>query len=163
MPFHKHVVAFQVAPMIKNLPANSGVVRDMGSIPGSGISPWVGNGNPLQYSGLENPMDGGACSPCVCKESDRTEQLHFHFQIPSDVGKDIHNWVQKMGQHIVTFLLLFPVPTCCLFPCIFVLTKSFFWCGPFIPTPHIHLSKCFFFSPNFCLKCHLQTQFPGLP
>ena len=59
MPFHKHVVAFQVAPMIKNLPANSGVVRDMGSIPGSGISPRVGNGNPLQYSGLENPMDRG--------------------------------------------------------------------------------------------------------
>ena len=30
-----------------------------GSIPGSGRSPGEGNGNPLQYSGLENPMDGG--------------------------------------------------------------------------------------------------------
>ena len=34
--------------------------RDAGSIPGSGRSPWEGNGNPLQYSCLENPMDRGA-------------------------------------------------------------------------------------------------------
>ena len=34
--------------------------RDLGSIPGSGRSPGEGNGNPLQYSCLENPMDGGA-------------------------------------------------------------------------------------------------------
>ena len=40
-----------------NLPANAG---DVGSIPGSGRSPGEGNGNPLQYSCLENPMDGGA-------------------------------------------------------------------------------------------------------
>ena len=33
---------------------------DLGSIPGSGRSPGEGNGNPLQYSSLENPMDGGA-------------------------------------------------------------------------------------------------------
>ena len=32
---------------------------DLGSIPGSGRSPGEGNGNPLQYSYLENPMDGG--------------------------------------------------------------------------------------------------------
>ena len=36
-------------------------VGDPGSIPGSGISPGEGNGNPLQYSCLENPMDGGTC------------------------------------------------------------------------------------------------------
>ena len=35
-------------------------VGDLGSIPGSGRSPGEGNGNPLQYSYLENPMDGGA-------------------------------------------------------------------------------------------------------
>ena len=41
-----------------------------------------GNGNPLQYSCLENPMDRGAWlgyRPWGCKESDTTEQLHFHF------------------------------------------------------------------------------------
>ena len=35
-------------------------VGDLGSIPGSGRSPGEGNGNPLQYSCLENPKDGGA-------------------------------------------------------------------------------------------------------
>ena len=35
--------------------------RDLGSIPGSGTSPGEGNGNPFQYSFLENPMDRGAC------------------------------------------------------------------------------------------------------
>ena len=46
--------------MIKNLPANAGEVRDASSIPGLGRSPGEGNGNPLQYSCLENPMDRGA-------------------------------------------------------------------------------------------------------
>ena len=43
--------------MIKNPPANAGA---MGLIPGSGKSPGEGNGNPLQYSCLENSMDRGA-------------------------------------------------------------------------------------------------------
>ena len=47
--------------MVKNLPANIGDVRDVGSIPGSGRSPGGRHGNPLQYSCLENPMDRGAC------------------------------------------------------------------------------------------------------
>ena len=38
-----------------------------------------GDGTPLQYSCLENPMDGGGCSPWGHEESDTTEQLHFHF------------------------------------------------------------------------------------
>ena len=49
--------------MVKNPPANEGDARDVGLIPGSGRSPGVGNGNPLQYSCLENPVDSGAC--CV--------------------------------------------------------------------------------------------------
>ena len=55
---------------------------DRGSIPGSGRSPGEGNGTPLQYSCLENPMDRGAWWATVHggrKESDTTEQLHFHF------------------------------------------------------------------------------------
>ena len=46
--------------VIKNLPANAGDTEDVGSIPGLGRSPGGGNGNPLQYSCLGNPMDGGA-------------------------------------------------------------------------------------------------------
>ena len=45
----------------KNPPAKERDVGDMGSIPGSGSSPEEGNGNPLQYSCLENPMGRGAC------------------------------------------------------------------------------------------------------
>ena len=59
--------------MVKNLPVNA---EDEGSIPGSGISPGEGNGNPLQYSCLENPMDRGAWWATVhgvAKESDTTK------------------------------------------------------------------------------------------
>ena len=45
--------------MVKNTPANAGDARDVGWIPGSGKSPGVGNGNLLQLSCLENPMDRG--------------------------------------------------------------------------------------------------------
>ena len=41
--------------MVKNQPDNTGDIRDMDSIPGSGRSPGGGHGNPLQYSCLENP------------------------------------------------------------------------------------------------------------
>ena len=46
--------------MVENLPTNSGDVRDMGLIPGSGRSPGGDHGNPPQYSCLENPLDKGA-------------------------------------------------------------------------------------------------------
>ena len=51
---------FPGALMVKNPPANKGDIRDMGLIPGLGRSPRVGNGNTLQYSGLENSMHRGA-------------------------------------------------------------------------------------------------------
>ena len=51
--------------MVKNLPANVGDAGDVGSIPGLGRSPGEDNGNPLQYSCLENSMDRGAWRPAV--------------------------------------------------------------------------------------------------
>ena len=54
--------ASQVALVVENLLANvsAGEVRNVGSVPGLGRSHGEGNGNPLQYSFLENPMDRGA-------------------------------------------------------------------------------------------------------
>ena len=56
----------QVVLVVKNLLASAGDdVRDVGSVPGSGKSPGEGNGNPLQYSCLENPMDREAWQATV--------------------------------------------------------------------------------------------------
>ena len=67
---------------VKESACNAG---DPGSIPGLGRSSGEGNGNPLQYSCLENPMDGGAWNATVhggCKESDMTNftSLHMHLK-----------------------------------------------------------------------------------
>ena len=70
--------------MVKNPPANAG---DAGLIPGSGSSPESGNGNPLQRSCLENPMDRGAWRTPVygaTKESDTTSD-----QITAKTTKEI--------------------------------------------------------------------------
>ena len=62
-----------MAQMVKNLSANTG---DVGLIPGSGRSPGGGNGNPLQYSCLENPTDrGGLQSVGGHKELDRPKVI----------------------------------------------------------------------------------------
>ena len=66
-------MGFPGGSVVKNPPANAG---DMGLIPGWGRSPGAGNGNPLHYSYLENPMDGGILvgySPLGGKQSETTE------------------------------------------------------------------------------------------
>ena len=66
-------VGFPGGAAVKNLPANVG---DAGSLPGSGKSPGGGNGNPLQYSCLENSMGRSLEGYSLCrKESDTTERL----------------------------------------------------------------------------------------
>ena len=63
--------------MVKSPHATAGGARDTGSIPGSGRSPGVGNGTPLQYSCVENSMVKGAWQSTVhgvSKESDMTER-----------------------------------------------------------------------------------------
>ena len=59
---------------------------DLGLIPGLGRSPGEGNGSPLQYSCLENPMDGGACLAAVhgvAKSRTRLSDFTFTFMIAS--------------------------------------------------------------------------------
>ena len=65
---------------------------DLGSIPGSGRSPGEGNGNPLQYSCLENPMDKGAWQATV-HEVARVE--HNLATKPSPPSNDLRNTMNK--------------------------------------------------------------------
>ena len=75
------VWASQETPGVKNPPANAGDARDITSIPGSGRSPGVGSGNPLQYSCLENSMDQGAWQATVYGVTKcQTQQAHTHTQ-----------------------------------------------------------------------------------
>ena len=74
--------------MIKNLPAGAKDTGDTGLIPGSGRSPGVENGNPLQYSCLENSVDRGAQDH---KELDTVEQLSTY--IVHHTEEALLNWV----------------------------------------------------------------------
>ena len=70
-----------MALVVKNPPANAGDMKDLGSIPGSGRSPGGRNGNPLEYSCLENTMDRGAWRATVhrvAKSQTQLKQLSTH-------------------------------------------------------------------------------------
>ena len=79
------LMGFLGGPLVENPPTNAG---DLGSIPGSGSSPGEGNGSPLQYSCLGNPMDRGTwraqkilTEPRGCKRVRHdlvTKQQHQH-------------------------------------------------------------------------------------
>ena len=71
--------------MVKNPPANAG---DMGSIPGLGRSSGEGNGNPLQFSCLGNPMDRGAWRATVQITTDTTWKLNNNKEIYDGEGQD---------------------------------------------------------------------------
>ena len=67
--------ASQVALVVKNLPANAGDIRDVGSIPGLGRSPGGGHGTLLKYSCLANPMDGRAWWATIYRITKNQTQL----------------------------------------------------------------------------------------
>ena len=64
--------------MVRNIPANTGDAGDAGSIPGLGGSSGGENGNPLQYSCLENPMDRRASEATVYEVAKSWTQLSMH-------------------------------------------------------------------------------------
>ena len=79
----QHYIVYGPSPkaqLVKNQPANVEDTRDVGSIPGSGRSPGEGNGNLLQYSSLENPMDRGVWRAAV------------HGVAESKLLRMVHNW-----------------------------------------------------------------------
>ena len=67
--------ASQVALVVKNLPASAG---DLGLMPVVRRSPGVGNGKALQYSFLENPMDGGVSRAPIHRVAKSQTQLSIH-------------------------------------------------------------------------------------
>ena len=71
---------FPGGSVVKNLPANAGDIRDVGSSPGLGRSSGGEHGNPLQYSCLENPVNRGAWKATVhgvAKSRRRLSDFHF--------------------------------------------------------------------------------------
>ena len=79
--------------MVKNPPASVAAIEDMSSILGLGRSPGGGNGNPLQYSCLENPMDRGAWGGTVhgvAKSWTRLKRLSTHAASDTQAGGGRH-------------------------------------------------------------------------
>ena len=82
--------------MIKNLPTNAGDIGDAGSIPGSGRSLGEGNGNPLQYSCLENSMDRGALRVIVhgvAKGQTQLNDTHTHTHTHTHITQQLGAWL----------------------------------------------------------------------
>ena len=73
-----HIMGFPGGSGVKNPPANAGATGNTGSIPGPGRSPGVGDGNPLQYSWGNNPMDGGAWPAVVHEVTNSWKRLGLH-------------------------------------------------------------------------------------
>ena len=74
-------MCFLAGSVVKNPPASAGDTRDVGSIPGLGRSSGGENGNPLQYSCLENPMDRGVWWVTVHEVAKSQTQLSEHICI----------------------------------------------------------------------------------
>ena len=112
----------QAVLMVKNLPASAGDARNSGSIPRLGRSPGAGNGNPLQYSCLKNPMDRGAWRAAVHGASKSWTQLS--------------DWVHT-HTHTHAFLILLPTE------------KHIF---PFLSWPNYYFIRTFnlFLDPDLC-------------
>ena len=88
LPWTWEVLGFPGGSEVKASACNVG---DLGSIPGSGRSPGEGNGNPLQYSCLENPMDGGAWWATVHRVAKSQTQLRNF----TSLGSYRTGWYQR--------------------------------------------------------------------
>ena len=100
-----YVIIFPGGSDSKASAYNANHVGDPGSIPGSGRSPEEGNGNQLQYSCLENPLDGGAWWAVGhgVAESNTTEQLHSHYS-NRKLGRDkgAKNWSVRSDRALMS-------------------------------------------------------------
>ena len=90
---------FPGGAVVKNPLANAGDTRDVGLIPGSGRSPGVGNGNPLQSSCLENSMERGDWWAILHGATKSPTQLSTHTHMQGLSGYII----AKLGQFKVNY------------------------------------------------------------
>ena len=79
-------MGFPGGSLVKNPPVNAGD-GDVGLIPGAGRSPGGGNGNPLQYSYLENSMDRGAWQVIVHGVAKSQTRLSMHIHVPKTLDQ----------------------------------------------------------------------------
>ena len=120
--------------VVKNPPASSGDGRDMGSISRLGRSPGEGNGNPLQYSCLENPMDRGAWQATVHgvtkrQAHDRYTQCHRTRIFPYTTTSQLTNsGYLPLMEYFYLIELMYQF--CQVF-------SLFFWRGPYFPPSYI--------------------------
>ena len=92
--------------MVKNPPANAEDATDVGSISGLGRSPRAGNGNPFQYSCLENSVDRGAWQATfygVARKLDMTEHTHTHTH--TQTHTHMHKVLYNSNTGLYCFLL----------------------------------------------------------
>ena len=89
--------------MLKNPPANAGDARNAGSIPGWRRSPEVGNDNPLQYSCLENSMDGAAWQAIVHGVGKSWTQLSAHTRAHTHTHTSYLKLVRAALYHSVVY------------------------------------------------------------
>ena len=81
---------------------------NLGSIPGSGRSPGEGNGNPLQYSCLENPRDGGAWWAAVHGVAKSRTQLHFMPSLLLSESHIVPNVTDKSPSKLISVSFVMP-------------------------------------------------------
>ena len=84
--------SFPSGAVVKNLPANAGGAGDVGSIPGLGRSLWVGTGNALQYSCLENPMNRGTWWATIHGIAKNRTQLIIYACTQITFHRELQNW-----------------------------------------------------------------------
>ena len=102
-------MGFPGCTVVKNLPAKAGDLRDTGSNPGSGRFPGGGNGNPLQYSYLENSLDREAWQVAiqgVAEESGMTEYTHTQVD---NINKSFCNLTRLCKQQLSLVLTRQPI------------------------------------------------------
>ena len=140
--------------VLKNPPAKVGDTRDSSSIPGLGRSPGGGNGNPLQYSFLENPMDRGAWRATV----------HGVTKSGTWLSTDTKEWTKKNTGNVWVIHVTKNLPPChkarCLWEADFVIFEPSI--SLVVSPPHFVFVTCIPSSLRACLISSKQDHHQSL-